>query len=83
MQTNEPRDNAGGIARNRDKALPHGSKTWADYKGSIRVAGRDYWISGWIVKPCSGHKWLSLAVKPKAEGPQIPPPPEDEKGMGF
>jgi hypothetical protein len=47
-----------------------------DRKGSINVAGVDYWISGWL-REGNGKKFLSLKVEPKNEAPlaqQMKPP---------
>lgn len=39
--------------------------THPDYKGSINVDGKEYWISGWKRTSNGGAKYMSLAVKPK------------------
>jgi hypothetical protein len=36
-----------------------------DYRGSINIAGTEYWLSGWIKTSKAGNKFLSLSVKPK------------------
>lgn len=36
----------------------------ADYRGSINVAGVDYWLDAWIREGQKG-KFMSLSVKPK------------------
>jgi hypothetical protein len=58
--------NSGIITRN-DK---QGYETRPDYRGSINVEGRDYWISCWIKTgrdgtKLAGQKYMSLSVKPK------------------
>ncbi len=56
----EVRDNSGSLFQNKDK----NSENHPDYSGSIRIDGKDYWLSGW--KKVSNDKpWLSLAIKPK------------------
>ena len=40
----EVRDNSGVLFRESDKKSPN----HPDYKGSIRIEGKDFWISGWI-----------------------------------
>jgi hypothetical protein len=66
----EQRDMSGTLNRNADKTEPGGNPAWPDYKGSLRVDGRDYWLSGWIKDGPHG-KFLSLAVKPK-DAPAAP-----------
>jgi hypothetical protein len=39
-----------------------------DYRGSINIDGKIYWLDGWVKesdKLEKGTKWLSLSVKPK------------------
>ena len=54
------RDNSGVLFRESDKKSPN----HPDYKGSIRVEGKDFWISGWI-KDGKNGKFMGLAVNPK------------------
>jgi len=56
----EVRDNSGVLFRETEKK----SATFPDYKGNIRVDGKDYWISGWIKEGKNG-KFMGLAVSPK------------------
>ena len=58
--------NSGIITRN-DK---QGNEKRPDYRGSINVDGRDYWISAWIKTgrdgtKLAGQKYMSLSVEPK------------------
>jgi hypothetical protein len=39
-----------------------------DYSGEINVAGREFWLSGWIKTSKAEKKFLSLSVKPKHDG---------------
>jgi uncharacterized protein (DUF736 family) len=45
-----------------------------DYRGSINVAGTDYWLSAWIKKSKAGQTFMSLSVKPKDAAPPKPYP---------
>jgi len=46
---------------------------WPDYKGSLNVAGTDYWISAWLKKDKNGNTYMSLSVKPKEDKPEAAP----------
>jgi len=41
-----------------------------DYKGSINVEGKDYWLSSWINTSKKGVKYMSLSVQSKEESHQ-------------
>jgi hypothetical protein len=70
----EARINSGILFKN-DK---QGIETRPDYKGSINVAGVDYWLSGWMKTGQKG-KFMSLAIKTKtATVPQTPQPAAPE-----
>lgn len=56
--------NRGALFKN-DKKNPN----WPDYKGSLNVAGIDYWLSAWIKKDKNGATYMSLSVKPKEDKP--------------
>lgn len=58
--------NSGLLAKN-DK---QGNESRPDYRGSINVDGREYWLSAWIKQgregtKLAGQKYMSLSVKPK------------------
>ena len=58
--------NSGLLAKN-DK---QGNEARPDYRGSINVEGREYWLSAWIKTgrdgtKLAGQKYLSLSVQPK------------------
>jgi hypothetical protein len=60
--------NSGLLAKN-DK---QGNESRPDYRGSINVDGREYWLSAWIKQGrdgtrLAGQKYMSLSVKPKDE----------------
>lgn len=38
-----------------------------NYKGSLNVAGTDYWISAWIKKSKEGSTFMSLSVEEKGK----------------
>ena len=75
--TTYDRTNSGLLARN-DK---QGNENRPDYRGSINVAGVDYWISGWLREgregtKLAGQKYMSLSVQPKdASYPAAAPAP--------
>ena len=59
-------ENSGLLAKN-DK---QGNESRPDYRGSINVDGREYWLSAWIKTgrdgtKLAGQKYMSLSVKPK------------------
>ena len=58
--------NSGLLAKN-DK---QGNESRPDYRGSINVEGREYWLSAWIKTgrdgtKLAGQKYMSLSVQPK------------------
>lgn len=55
------KDNTGTLGVNNRKE----KETHPDYSGSVRIDGRDYWISGWKKVAGNGSSFLSLAFKPK------------------
>lgn len=58
--SNNRDDNSGTLSRNDRKTTPN----QPDHKGSIRIDGRDYWLSAWIKEGPNG-RFFSLAVTPK------------------
>jgi len=68
--------NSGLLAKN-DK---QGNESRPDYRGSINVDGREYWLSAWIKQgrdgtKLAGQKYMSLSVKPKDEQAAYTPAP--------
>jgi hypothetical protein len=68
--------NRGMLTRN-DK---QGNESRPDYRGSINVAGVDYWLSAWIREgregtKLEGQKYMSLSVQPKDAQPGYAPAP--------
>jgi uncharacterized protein (DUF736 family) len=43
------------------------SENHPDYKGSINIGGREYWLSGWAKTSKDGARYLSLAVRSKEQ----------------
>jgi len=75
--------NSGIITRN-DK---QGNESRPDYRGSINVEGREYWLSAWIKTgrdgtKLEGQKYMSLSVKPKDEIPAPAPATMSSYGTG-
>lgn len=58
----EQKDGQGSLFKN-DK---DGVENRPDLKGSITIAGKQYWLSGWTKEGDKG-KWLSLSAQPKDE----------------
>ena len=60
--------NRGQIWGNKDKV----KDTQPDYKGSINIDGREYWLSGWTRKPDANPKApaMTFSVQPKDEAHQ-------------
>ena len=42
-------------------------ETHPDFRGSIDIEGKQFWIKGWKKVAKSGVKYLSLSVNPKEE----------------
>lgn len=68
--------NRGALFKNEEKE----QDTHADYRGSINVDGKEFWLNAWLKTSKKGTKFMSLSVKPKvvAEhrgGTRNPPAP--------
>ena len=55
--------NRGALFKNDKKE----KDTHPDYKGSINVDGKEFWLSSWIKESKSGTKFMSLSISPKDE----------------
>lgn len=74
--------NSGILSRNDRKE----KDTHPDFKGSINIEGREFWLSGWIkTKKDNSGKFFNLSVKPKDEqpAPQQRPAAPKQAGGGF
>jgi hypothetical protein len=58
--TDKNYDNSGILSRNDRKERP----SQPDFVGSLRISGKDYWLSAWKKENERG-KFLSLALQPK------------------
>jgi hypothetical protein len=62
-ETMADREQSGALSRNDKKSKP----AHPDYQGDIVIAGRKYWLSGWVKDGKDGKKFLSLAATPAEE----------------
>lgn len=75
--------NSGMLARNDRKE----KDTHPDFKGSINVDGREYWLSAWVKEgkeggKMAGKKFFSLSVSPK-DAPISAPVPQKSAPKSF
>jgi len=42
-------------------------ETHPDFRGTLNVEGKDFWIKGWKKEAKSGMKFLSLSIQSKEE----------------
>jgi hypothetical protein len=61
----EMKDNTGSLFKNDRKQ----SDTHADYGGTVKIDGREYWINAWINDKPGGGKYFGLKFKPKGDAP--------------
>lgn len=60
----EQKDNSGSLFKNEKKE----KETHPNMRGSAKIDGIEYWVSGWTKEGKNG-KWISLSFKPKEETP--------------
>lgn len=67
----QQKNGTGALFWNEDKEQP----THADWKGTITIDGKEYWLNAWKnVAKSSGKEYLGVTVKPKqAKGAQQSP----------
>ena len=65
----EHKENTGSLFKNDRKE----TESQPDYKGSAKIGGVDYWVSGWI-NETNGKKYVGLSVQPKDATAQANPP---------
>lgn len=65
----EQKDGQGSLFKNKEKENP----THADYTGSIKIAGAEFWLNAWIKQSKSGMPYMSLSAKPK-QAKAVPAP---------
>lgn len=74
----EQKDGQGSLFKNTEKEQPN----HADYTGSIKVAGVEYWLNAWIKQSKGGKMFMSLSAKPKqakaAPAPAKTADPDDD-----
>lgn len=69
--TYETKDMTGSLFRNGRKT----EESHADYNGSIRIGGRDYWLNCWLNTDKNGGKYMKISAKAKdgtADRPAAP-----------
>lgn len=79
-----------GIIKRNDKG---DNPQRPDYKGSLDVDGKQYWVAGWVRKrKDDGTPFLSIKIEakeqqpaaaPAASDPSAPPPPDGGEFMPF
>ena len=61
-----PKENTGALFKNKDKK----EDKHPDYKGSVTIAGADYWQSAWIKKSKDGVTYMSQSFARKDKNTQ-------------
>lgn len=70
----EIKENTGSLFRNDTKE----GETHPDYKGSVKIDGKEYYLSAWVKATKEGKKYFSLSFKEK-QAKVIPPMPGMER----
>jgi hypothetical protein len=58
---------------------PKKSDNHPDFKGSIDVGGKEFWVSGWKKMSKGGKKMIKLAIDPKQPKSFKPAPQREEQ----
>ena len=58
----EQNDNSGSLFKNDRKRE---GKQDADYQGSIKVEGKEFWLNAWLNKDKNGRTYMGLRLKRK------------------
>ena len=61
MSAYVPKDNSGSLFVNDKKERD----SQPDRRGSARIEGVDYWVSGWVKKKEDGTAWMSMSFSRK------------------
>ena len=72
-----PKDNSGSLFVNDKKERD----SQPDRRGSARIEGVDYWVSGWVKKKDDGTPWMSMSYQRKdaaAPTPKAQPAQDDD-----
>lgn len=80
--SNYDNTNKGALFKNDKEG---GNPNWPDYRGSINIDGKEFWLDCWIKEikkgEKAGRKFLSLSAKPKMardhQGGSRNPPAQD------
>lgn len=85
----EQKDNSGSLFRNDHKE----QEGHADYTGSAKIQGCEYYINAWVNISKNGRKYFSFSFKPKLQSEKISPPTggkndprrgnEDDEGFDY
>ena len=84
----EERNNSGTLGKNPRKE----KENHPGYTGKCMIDGKQFWISAWVKEANSGHKFFSLAFKPResksiaasSDAPSdAPPHPESDESVPF
>jgi len=72
------KDNQGSIFVEETKK----SDKHPDFKGSITVEGKEYWVSGWK-RIGNNKKFISLSIDPKQPKSYQPPPTREDHSNAW
>lgn len=67
MSEYEQKDNSGALFVNDKKE----TENHPDRKGSAKIGGVDYWVSGWVNESKNGTKYMSMKFTEKEEAKAI------------